>query len=192
MPIECIILKNHGDIPIRRRIIIDTRTSEIHVSSSDFFKPGYHPQYGAFPTDAYSHTPGFAGVQQPGMTGQVKEDVITRFCELGVKVSEGQIIFAPAILRREEFISEPANWSYWGSATEQCESLQSGSLAFTVCAVPVIYRLAQEYAIEVFDNDGGREIISGNQLGQARSLSLFQRDRRIQKIVVQIPRDVLR
>jgi len=149
-------------------------------------------QYGAFPTDAYSHTPGFAGVQQPGMTGQVKEDVITRFCELGVKVSEGQIIFAPAILRREEFISEPANWSYWGSATEQCESLQSGSLAFTVCAVPVIYRLAQEYAIEVFDNDGGREIISGNQLGQARSLSLFQRDRRIQKIVVQIPRDVLR
>ncbi len=25
--------------------------------------------YGAFPTDAYSHTPGNAGVQQPGMTG---------------------------------------------------------------------------------------------------------------------------
>ena len=29
-------------------------------------------EYGAFPTDPYSHTPSFAGVQQPGMTGQVK------------------------------------------------------------------------------------------------------------------------
>ncbi|MFN5885286.1 MAG: hypothetical protein ACK445_08080, partial [Bacteroidota bacterium] len=28
--------------------------------------------YGAFPTDPYSHTPATKGVQQPGMTGQVK------------------------------------------------------------------------------------------------------------------------
>jgi hypothetical protein len=34
--------------------------------------------YGAFPTDAYSHSPGNAGVKQPGMTGQVKEDIISR------------------------------------------------------------------------------------------------------------------
>ena len=31
--------------------------------------------YGAFPTDPYSHTPGGKGAQQPGMTGQVKEDL---------------------------------------------------------------------------------------------------------------------
>ncbi|NND60945.1 MAG: hypothetical protein HKN49_11830, partial [Gammaproteobacteria bacterium] len=36
-------------------------------------------QYGAFPTDPYSHTPGHAGAQQPGMTGQVKEEILTRF-----------------------------------------------------------------------------------------------------------------
>ena len=35
--------------------------------------------YGAFPTDCYSHTPSHAGAQQPGMTGQVKEEVLTRF-----------------------------------------------------------------------------------------------------------------
>ena len=34
--------------------------------------------YGAFPTDAYSHTPGKGGAKQPGMTGQVKEDIISR------------------------------------------------------------------------------------------------------------------
>ena len=42
--------------------------------------------YGAFSTDAYSHTPAGKGAQQPGMTGQVKEDIICRFGELGVKI----------------------------------------------------------------------------------------------------------
>ena len=40
-------------------------------------------QYGAFPTDPYSHTPAHAGAQQPGMTGQVKEELLTRWAELG-------------------------------------------------------------------------------------------------------------
>ena len=50
---------------------------------------------GAFPTDSYSHTPGHLGAQQPGMTGQVKEQVLTRFGELGVEVSDGCVRFAP-------------------------------------------------------------------------------------------------
>jgi hypothetical protein len=41
--------------------------------------------YGAFPTDCYSHTPAHAGAQQPGMTGQVKEEVLTRAGELGLR-----------------------------------------------------------------------------------------------------------
>jgi hypothetical protein len=40
--------------------------------------------YGAFPTDPYSHTPAGKGAQQPGMTGQVKEDILSRIGELGV------------------------------------------------------------------------------------------------------------
>jgi len=32
--------------------------------------------HGAFPVDAYSHTPSGAGAKQPGLTGQVKEDLI--------------------------------------------------------------------------------------------------------------------
>ena len=37
--------------------------------------------YGAFPTDPYSHTPMHKGAQQPGMTGQVKEDILVRIAE---------------------------------------------------------------------------------------------------------------
>jgi hypothetical protein len=32
-------------------------------------------EYGAFPTDPYSHTPAGQGAKQPGMTGQVKEEI---------------------------------------------------------------------------------------------------------------------
>ena len=34
--------------------------------------------YGAFPTDPYSHTPKGQGARQPGMTGMVKEEILTR------------------------------------------------------------------------------------------------------------------
>ena len=60
-------------------------------------------EYGAFPIDPYSHTPEFAGVQQPGLTGQVKEDLITRFWQLGVRVARGEVAFEPVILGLEEF-----------------------------------------------------------------------------------------
>ena len=68
--------------------------------------------YGAFPTDPYSHTPGGKGAQQPGMTGQVKEDVITRFGELGVFVKHGKLYFNPCLLRKEEFLSKETSFEY--------------------------------------------------------------------------------
>jgi hypothetical protein len=38
--------------------------------------------FGAFATDPYSHTPAGRGSRQPGMTGQVKEEILTRLGEL--------------------------------------------------------------------------------------------------------------
>lgn len=46
--------------------------------------------FGAFPLDPYSHTPAFDAAKQPGMTGQVKEEILTRWGELGVYIHEGQ------------------------------------------------------------------------------------------------------
>ena len=60
--------------------------------------------YGAFPTDPYSHTPGGKGAQQPGMTGQVKEDIISRFGELGVRIKNGKLQFNPILLKKDEFL----------------------------------------------------------------------------------------
>jgi len=149
-------------------------------------------QYGAFPIDPYSHTPGFGGVQQPGMTGQVKEDFIARFNELGVLVEDGEIRFEPQLLRHAEFLSEPSSWRYSGEAGERREVLPAGSLGFTLCGVPVVYHLAERAAIEVHGGQDAPEVIHGAGLGVPRSRALFERDGTIRRLEVRVPRAALR
>jgi hypothetical protein len=148
--------------------------------------------YGAFPVDPYSHTTGFSGVQQPGMTGQVKEDVISRFAELGVVVSGGEISFSPVMLKRDEFISTPRTWQFSVGGSLQSEQLDAGSLAFSLCGVPVIYRLAEESRIQVLLHHGDTLAISGNGLGSELSQSLFMRDKHVRKVIVDLPATKLR
>ena len=96
-------------------------------------------EYGAVPTDPYSHTPSFSGVQQPGMTGQVKEDLITRASEMGVVVTDGTVRFEPRIVRAEEFLDAPSSLVYVGLDGEnQSLALEAGTMGFTLCQVPVV------------------------------------------------------
>ena len=65
--------------------------------------------FGAFPIDCYSHSPAHSGAQQPGMTGQVKEQVLTRLGELGLRVVDGRLRVEPGILPATElFGADPA------------------------------------------------------------------------------------
>jgi hypothetical protein len=59
-------------------------------------------EYGAFPADPYSHTAGEGGAQQPGMTGQVKEEILTRWGELGLLMRDGWVLFRPVLLDAAE------------------------------------------------------------------------------------------
>jgi hypothetical protein len=132
--------------------------------------------YGAFPTDPYSHTPGFAGAKQPGMTGQVKEEVITRLMELGVSVSQGAICFRPFILRKSEFLSSSANLSFFDiSGEQQSVALAAGQLGFTYCQVPVVYSLAKQTSIVVSYADGSEKAIAGDAIDAETSLSIFDK-----------------
>ena len=65
-------------------------------------------QYGAFPADPYSHTPGEGGAQQPGMTGQVKEEILTRWGELGLRMQGGLLRFQPVLLDALELPADGA------------------------------------------------------------------------------------
>jgi len=85
--------------------------------------------YGAFPTDPYSHTPAGKGAQQPGMTGQVKEDILSRFGELGVFVKDGKLLFNPCMLRKMEFLTVPETFNFVDVFNQKQEiSVQKGAL----------------------------------------------------------------
>ncbi|MFM7115894.1 MAG: hypothetical protein ACKO0N_04600 [Planctomycetota bacterium] len=148
--------------------------------------------YGAFPTDPYSHTPAHAGAQQPGMTGQVKEDLVTRLCELGVIVENGTVTFDPALLRADEALRTPSKLAFVGLSGERTDSVvESGSLAFSLCQTPIVYQtseLASEIAIEY--QDGKRVVRSGSQLSADESRELFNRTGAIRKIEVSFPRSI--
>jgi len=148
--------------------------------------------YGAFPVDPYSHTTGFSGVQQPGMTGQVKEDVISRFKELGISINNSEISFSPVSLKQSEFLQEPQTWHFSVGGPMQSENLEAGSMGFTLCGVPIIYRLAADSSIQVYSDRETPELIPGNQLGTAWSQSVFRREKRVRKVVVDLPASKLR
>jgi hypothetical protein len=90
-------------------------------------------EYGAFPADPYSHTPGEGGAQQPGMTGQVKEEILTRWGELGLRMRDGKLHVQPALLDAAEI---PAD----------------GALQFTWGGISFAYRLAHTPALRVRRN----------------------------------------
>ncbi|MCC5895211.1 MAG: hypothetical protein JJU16_07075 [Alkalibacterium sp.] len=145
--------------------------------------------YGAFPTEAYSHTPGFAGVQQPGMTGQVKEDFISRLNELGVKVEEGRVRFSPVLLEKSEFLKDSKVWSLpvQNAAEPVTIQLNKNTLGFTFCTVPVIYHLADKKKMVVKYNEGSERIFKNeDRLDLETSRMIFSRDAEIDRIDVYI------
>ncbi|MBO4578030.1 MAG: hypothetical protein J5688_04905 [Paludibacteraceae bacterium] len=127
-----------ADAPVRERLITHYRAIKeglgLHKSPE---------QYGSFPFDAYSHTPAMSGVQQPGMTGQVKEDILSRWNELGIEVHDGAIRISPLMLRQADFAD--------------------GQLSFFYCGTRFVYHLAEqskgldipaETAEHIFARDG--------------------------------------
>jgi len=141
-------------------------------------------EYGAFPTDPYSHTPAFTGVQQPGMTGQVKEDLISRCAELGIKIRDGRVRFRPDYLKRSEFLAEARRWAL--PAGEQTLDLPADSLAFTMCGVPVIYRAGNKERLRLYRGRDEALEFQAPELDTEWTRALFARDGSIRRIEVEV------
>ena len=127
-------------------------------------------EYGSFPFDPYSHTPMMAGVQQPGMTGQVKEDILSRFYELGISVDKGLLVVRPQMLRKEEFL----------------DSVAAPYLSFTYCGVPFVYLIDELDGIELKLRSGITMRASNYSLSSIQSHSIFSRDGVIQQVIVHL------
>jgi len=141
--------------------------------------------YGAFPLDPYSHTPAHAGAQQPGMTGEVKEEILTRMGELGARVREGRLQFRPLLLRKGEFLRSKAAFEAIDVDGERVSiDLPPGTLAFTYCQVPVVYHLADDPRIEWTRSDGTVAAVAGDTLDRDCSAAIFERTGAIRRVDV--------
>ena len=145
--------------------------------------------YGAFPTDPYSHTPAGKGAQQPGMTGQVKEDVLCRFGELGVFVKNGVVLFNPRLLRRKEFLTEQKNFTYTDVNKEvKTLLLEKDTFCFTYCQVPIIYKISDKDKISVVFNNESLEEFNSLKMDVKTSKTLFDRTGEINHVIVELNR----
>jgi hypothetical protein len=133
--------------------------------------------YGAFPTDPYSHTPKGRGAKQPGMSGMVKEEIITRQAEIGLAIYNGLLVFDMLLLDPHELLDKTKDFNYLDTKGQpQRIEVNAGSLGYTLCQVPIIPEAAQNNTIEVVKSDGGMETIPGLVLDKANSQHIFTRD----------------
>ncbi len=143
-------------------------------------------EYGAFPTDPYSHTPSHSGAQQPGMTGQVKEDIIARWRELGLAVADGCIQFDGALIRDEERLQEAAAFTYINvNGVERNLPLEAGALAYTYCQVPIVISRSGRSHIRITRPSGASEV-EGAVMSADDSRAVFDRTGEILKIEVEL------
>jgi hypothetical protein len=143
--------------------------------------------YGAFPTDPYSHTPFHRGAQQPGMTGQVKEDILVRRSELGVSVHKGQLTFNPQLLRKNEFFSESEEIEYFNVAGKSCKlQLPENSLFFMCCQVPVVYKISDKKNLSIDFLNGSVKYLHSIFIDEVTSDKIFNRTGEIKQINVSV------
>ena len=142
-------------------------------------------EYGAFPADPYSHTPKHAGAQQPGMTGQVKEEILARFGELGIRVKAGTVQFQTNLLRPCEFVKEVTPFTYLDVDDNWQEiTVPESGLAFTWCQVPIVYQVSdrEESTLTITWEDGRQQILNQLTLPEKESSNLFLRNGHIRQI----------
>jgi hypothetical protein len=151
-------------------------------------------EYGAFPTDPYSHTPAHTGAQQPGMTGQVKEELLSRLLETGVRIVDGEIRFDPILLRTEDLGPSPEEWKvFTSSGTWETIVIPSRSLGMTLCQVPAIVTLSPDLPkIGLTYTDGTRREIDGARIDRETSRAIFERTGRVARVVARIPNNLPR
>ena len=141
--------------------------------------------YGAFPIDPYSHTPENAGAKQPGMTGQVKEDVLCRMLELGIRVEQGAVSFEPSLFESSEFSQHDSAFRFHGLTGEVREiEIAEGMFGWTWCQTPILFVKSDRQKLVLRLNNGEIHERDQLELSLAETNHLFQRTGEIKQIEI--------
>ncbi|MEM9064079.1 MAG: hypothetical protein AAGB51_01160 [Planctomycetota bacterium] len=130
-------------------------------------------EFGAIPHEPYSHTPWGMGAQQPGMTGQVKEGVLARFGEVGLRLEDGCLQFDPSLIDPAELLTSPQELSCDGATTVE---VPAGGIGFSLCGVPITVSLGTADRLELRRADQTTETIDARRLPIEISRGILRRD----------------
>jgi hypothetical protein len=177
---ECYLAGEKGNADLYDLIRIMDHYKEIKDGLGLHKSPNQH---GAFPVDAYSHTPAGAGAQQPGLTGQVKEDIISRFGELGVHIKKGTIILSPSLVNTKEILNSRKDFSFIDlQGNNAVVKLEAGQFAFTICQVPVIYTKGSTIQTTIVFTDRKQKVTQGCIIDEETSQKIFRRTGEVSRI----------
>jgi hypothetical protein len=108
---------------------------------------------------------------------------MARWRELGIVVKDGKLIFEPKQLLEKEFLTEETQFTYIDlSGKPQTITLSAGSLAFTFCQVPIIYKRGEQNLIHLHFEHDTVKTIHGNVLSAEDSQHIFKRTGKVFQI----------
>ena len=117
------------------------------------------------------------------MTGQVKEDILSRFAELGVQIKDSTLSFGLDLFDRDELLESGGEFTYCNVEGEfKTEPVPGGGFAYTLFQVPIIYQAGDSDLIVVTLSDGSEVKFEGTSIDQATSEKLFSRVGEVEKI----------
>jgi hypothetical protein len=117
----------------------------------------------------------------------VKEDIISRFGELGVIVTNGEIHFKTDLMNADEFLTEERDFKFINvNGGQDSITLQSGSFGFTYCQVPVVYIKSDSEKITVYQSNNEIIEIDDMKLSIELSKAVFNREGSVKKIEVSV------
>ncbi len=122
---------------------------------------------GAIPVEPYSHTSFNGKSEQPGMTGQVKESVLMRRIELGVKIFDGKIHFDKWFIPETEFN-------------------KNGKINFSLYSIPTSYIKSKNDRVKIIYKSGETIYCEQMCIDEKISKDIFFRDEAIEKIEIEI------
>jgi hypothetical protein len=105
-----------------------------------------------------------------------------------VTVEEGTISFKPLLLDPREYLDHSVPFHYLDvKGRQRTIDLPAGSLAYTFCQVPVVYRSGPDAKVEVHFSDGTSREVVGHTLGADLSQHIFRRDGQVRQVTVYRP-----
>lgn len=118
------------------------------------------------------------------MTGQVKEDILSRWGEFGVYAQDGKLYFNPTIVRTEEYLAEQKEFEFYDvEHKKQTLTIPKHALCFTYCQVPIVYHNESNVnGIELVLSNGRKKKVDQHHLDVIDAANLFNRNGKISQI----------